>query len=221
MSTSSFFHNKSWSPRDVFDRTRPAPTPDKSASPSAPRRPGGPLAHSTAVDADSRLESKPLPPLPLPTAPLNPNPGRRPYPHLRSMSHPFPQLFDGGKQQRHDYTPNLSSRMDGLLNGAQMLNLAGTDVHRRGGPPAAKDFATGNCMTCASLVRWPRDLKVFKCTICLTINDLPSTPRGMRSGAAPKRDNSGHAEPTPNVSLPRCKQTCILPKSADTHTRLF
>lgn len=35
-----------------------------------------------------------------------------------------------------------------------------------------KDFASGNCMTCGALSRWPKGLKVFKCTLCVTINDL-------------------------------------------------
>jgi E3 ubiquitin-protein ligase HECTD2 len=27
-------------------------------------------------------------------------------------------------------------------------------------------------MTCDSTVRWPKELKVFRCTVCLMINDL-------------------------------------------------
>ncbi|KAH0544830.1 hypothetical protein FGG08_001059 [Glutinoglossum americanum] len=42
------------------------------------------------------------------------------------------------------------------------------------------DLVAGNCMTCDSLVRWPRELNVFRCTICLTINDLkPQAAAGM------------------------------------------
>ncbi|ROV95163.1 hypothetical protein VSDG_05798 [Cytospora chrysosperma] len=39
-------------------------------------------------------------------------------------------------------------------------------------PAGDKDFASGNCMTCGALSRWPKGLKVFKCTLCMTINDL-------------------------------------------------
>lgn len=35
-----------------------------------------------------------------------------------------------------------------------------------------KDLTTGKCMTCDSMVRWPKNLSVFRCTVCLTINDL-------------------------------------------------
>ena len=37
---------------------------------------------------------------------------------------------------------------------------------------SSKEMVTGKCMTCDSLVRWPRELSVFRCTVCLTINDL-------------------------------------------------
>lgn len=35
-----------------------------------------------------------------------------------------------------------------------------------------KDLVTGKCITCNSLVRWPRHLDVFRCTVCLMVNDL-------------------------------------------------
>ena len=35
-----------------------------------------------------------------------------------------------------------------------------------------KEFVTGKCATCDSLVRWPRHLDVFRCTMCLMVNDL-------------------------------------------------
>lgn len=44
-------------------------------------------------------------------------------------------------------------------------------------PVSSKDFVTGTCMTCGSLMRWPKELGVFRCTICATINDLED-PRG-------------------------------------------
>lgn len=33
-------------------------------------------------------------------------------------------------------------------------------------------FVTGKCSTCDSRVRWPRHLDVFRCTVCLMVNDL-------------------------------------------------
>jgi E3 ubiquitin-protein ligase HECTD2 len=56
--------------------------------------------------------------------------------------------------------------------------------HRNGSSIGSRDFATGRCMTCGSLVRWPRELQMFRCTICMTINDLqPLNRDGRRDDA--------------------------------------
>ncbi|KAG0638914.1 hypothetical protein HOY80DRAFT_1137176 [Tuber brumale] len=39
-------------------------------------------------------------------------------------------------------------------------------------------FATGHCMCCDCTVRWPSNLNVFRCTVCMTINDLKPVPSG-------------------------------------------
>ncbi|KAL7902557.1 hypothetical protein HDV63DRAFT_22233 [Trichoderma sp. SZMC 28014] len=88
--------------------------------------------------------------------------------HSRSMSNPFPSLF--GSRKRQGSTSKPSVDVGKASTGSASNKQANT--HRRGSPARSRDFATGNCMTCASLVKWPRDLKVFKCTICMTINDL-------------------------------------------------
>jgi E3 ubiquitin-protein ligase HECTD2 len=91
--------------------------------------------------------------------------------HGRSMSHPFPSLFSA-KKKRHGETAvggSESTDDDGTFP------QAGRNVTQ---PPAGKqkvldkDLMTGKCMTCDSMVRWPKELKVFRCTVCLTINDL-------------------------------------------------
>ena len=38
------------------------------------------------------------------------------------------------------------------------------------------DFASGRCMTCDSDVKWPKEIDVFRCTVCHTINDLKPIP---------------------------------------------
>lgn len=52
-------------------------------------------------------------------------------------------------------------------------------------------------MTCDSTVRWPRDLKVFRCTICLTVNDLePNHAAGEKNqGKDQKKANPGFPVP--------------------------
>ncbi|KAL2021172.1 hypothetical protein VTK56DRAFT_7478 [Thermocarpiscus australiensis] len=108
--------------------------------------------------------------------------------HARSMSHPFPSLFSGWKKK--------SGTMAGSdISGADSDGEAGPSHSARGKPPptrghragssvGSRDFTTGHCMTCGSLLRWPRELHVFKCTICLTINDLQPV------GRDPRRDDA-------------------------------
>ncbi|KAJ4170738.1 putative E3 ubiquitin-protein ligase [Fusarium falciforme] len=92
------------------------------------------------------------------------------------MSQPFPSLFSSKKKRQNSVgapPPDLGFTDDDAAMPRQApKNHARNPSHTRGGPAGSKDFATGNCMTCGSLVRWPRDLKVFKCTICTTVNDL-------------------------------------------------
>lgn len=94
--------------------------------------------------------------------------------HGRSMSNPFPSLFSGKKKKpgRAFAGQTYSGSSD---EGIAEPNLPGQPQQARGGRHRAsvsRDFTTGQCMTCGSLVRWPRELFVFRCTICLTINDL-------------------------------------------------
>jgi E3 ubiquitin-protein ligase HECTD2 len=102
-----------------------------------------------------------------PPQPLRPN-------HGRSLSHPFPLLFSNKKKPVRPRAESSSS--DSTDETAQMTNSKRRPqpprTHRSGQSSGSKDFATGHCMTCGSLVRWPRELRVFRCTICLTINDL-------------------------------------------------
>lgn len=137
-------------------------------------------------------------------------PGRSQRPgHSRSMSHPFPSLFSSGrkKQQQQHGADRSSGGVDRSSSDSDFEPLTasskagGRDAtnpnpgplpppmrgHRNGSSVGSRgDFVTGQCMTCASLVRWPSELSVFKCTICLTINDLQPLDR------APKgRDGQG------------------------------
>lgn len=105
-----------------------------------------------------------------------PPPGKsQTYPsHSRSMSHPFPALFSS-KKSRKQNSPDDTTDDDAARHGHStfLSSMAPKKPHR--GPA---DFINGNCMTCSGKVRWPKDLNVFRCTICATINDLaPYTPK--------------------------------------------
>ncbi|KZL77559.1 HECT-domain-containing protein [Colletotrichum tofieldiae] len=112
---------------------------------------------------------------------FHPRRPRRPT-HSRSMSHPFPSLFSS-KKKRPDAALDTDSEDDVPV----MTKPLGNNTHKRGGTNGgSRDFATGNCMTCGSLVRWPRELKVFKCTVCVTINDVHSDQQSARASSGPK-----------------------------------
>ncbi|GAP92360.1 putative HECT-domain-containing protein [Rosellinia necatrix] len=94
--------------------------------------------------------------------------------HSRSMSHPFPSLFSNSKKKKNaaadiefDYDD-----VDDHGHGTKIYSSSSQAAATSRVAPGPADFATGNCMTCAGLVRWPKDLQVFRCTKCLTINDI-------------------------------------------------
>ncbi|KAJ2988767.1 hypothetical protein NUW58_g3807 [Xylaria curta] len=99
--------------------------------------------------------------------------------HSRSMSHPFPSLFSNKKKKSNAADDELGYDDDGDSHGygAKIYSSSSQAANTSRAAPGPGDFATGNCMTCAGLVRWPKELHVFRCTKCLTINDIkPSTP---------------------------------------------
>ncbi|PHH82907.1 hypothetical protein CDD82_4341 [Ophiocordyceps australis] len=118
-------------------------------------------AESSTSDSDSQTPS---------SAHISPR-------HSRSMSNPFPSFFTG-KKRRPDATPRGPPLAE---TDSQHGSMAAHSPRkqRRGVSAANKDhdFTTGNCMACASLVKWPHELTVFKCTICCTINDLVPSDR--------------------------------------------
>ncbi|KAI0203001.1 HECT-domain-containing protein [Astrocystis sublimbata] len=157
-----------------------------------------------------------------------PKPKPKPKPklsstHSRSMSHPFPSLFSSKKKKNaaidnelggddnaddHSFSPKLYSSSSQVAGASRA-------------PTGPVDFATGNCMTCAGLVRWPKELQVFRCTKCLTINDtkplapaprptiraVPTTSRTQPSGTPPV------GVPTNTPSLISVEYTRTLVKS--------
>lgn len=147
------------------------------------------------------LRSKPLPELPQPSQ----------ISHSRSFSHPFPSFFGGKKhekkaqQQRAQDEIDSSEDESSWAKGYTTKNKKATRA--AAAPTPTKQPATGNCITCDSVLRWPQDLKTFRCTTCLTINDLEpieTQPSTHPAGGAYRR-------PMP-VSLERTKRlidTCI------------
>ncbi|KAK5101614.1 putative E3 ubiquitin-protein ligase [Lithohypha guttulata] len=160
----------------------------------------------------------PAPPLSLPNDYEIPSLRSKPLPddvsqnqlgHTRSLSHPFP-LFFGGKRSEKKPTPRddeIDSSEDGSLHptgSGSKIRIAQRNGSKRVAS-ATKQPATGKCMTCDSTVRWPQDLKVFRCSTCLTINDL-EPPDGLRqAGQGQTTVNGAHRKPMP-VSLERTRK---------------
>lgn len=121
--------------------------------------------------------------------PPGPTPHRRT--HARSLSHPFPSIL-----------PSNAKRSDKKVTKKDFLDSDDDDEvtyvpEPRSSSPRkrwtpAEDFVSGKCMTCNSTVRWPRNLKVFRCTVCLTVNDLEPCPASYD----PPLDH-GHPPPPP------------------------
>ncbi|OTB12914.1 hypothetical protein K445DRAFT_320409 [Daldinia sp. EC12] len=108
----------------------------------------------------------------------------RPAQHSRSMSHPFPSLFSSKKKK--NARPDDESGSGDFTADIGPKPIPQQNMAPRMIPRGPQDFATGNCMTCASLVRWPKELYIFRCTICLTINDLkPYDPAASHTGIQP------------------------------------
>ncbi|KAG2027912.1 hypothetical protein GB937_000359 [Aspergillus fischeri] len=93
--------------------------------------------------------------------------------HSRSISHPFPSAFGGKKRNPNPGFLDSDSDDDDV----EVTHLPDvlSSSPRKGSSrplPGGEAISTGKCMTCNSTVRWPRGLKVFRCTECLTVNDL-------------------------------------------------
>lgn len=136
--------------------------------------------------------------------------------HGRSISHPFPSLFSNKKKHHGEPAPvaGVESADEDSISPSATRTLTqnptptSTPKHKQKVPD--KDLKTGKCMTCDSMVRWPKELKVFRCTVCSMINDLKPValearrgdwhraPAAARAGTYPK---SGYAQKS-ILSLP-------------------
>ncbi|EGX93166.1 ubiquitin-protein ligase (Hul4), putative [Cordyceps militaris CM01] len=169
--------------------------PDSSARPPGPR--GGPtdFPSSNAIRSRVQYSTSPAPERP-PPVPPKPTQTR----HSRSMSHPFPSMNNVAEVPSSSHfaqTRLPDERRDGRTMARQMdsglRKVAGT---------SGKDFATGSCMTCGGLVRWPSNLTAFKCTTCATVNDLESVDDYDTPGAH-RRDESASGVTQKNAEFGR------------------
>ncbi|RMD44638.1 hypothetical protein DV735_g589, partial [Chaetothyriales sp. CBS 134920] len=123
-----------------------------------------------------------------------------PSQHNRSLSHPFPSFFSSkkpDKKQAQRHVPRTedvhSDLAQALPAGVKVPSTPTTNMTtgKAALARADKQPVTGKCMTCDSTVRWPQGLKVYRCTTCLTINDLEpyvdSRAEGAWTGGSSRR----------------------------------
>ena len=119
---------------------------------------------------------------PLVTTELSPssNAASRPH-HGRSISHPFPSLFGNGKRtDRKVDLDQLEAELDALNDDTGIVpgnEITRSSSEKEKSQPHENDLVVGKCATCDSLVRWPRHLDVYRCSVCLMINDLKQAVR--------------------------------------------
>jgi E3 ubiquitin-protein ligase HECTD2 len=101
--------------------------------------------------------------------------------HGRSLSHPIVSLFNGKKKRNGDHGTGFESTDDDTVSPAQVRQVTQNPTAKPVKVPG-KDLLTGKCMTCDSMVRWPKNLNVFRCTVCMTINDLKPIMLEARRG---------------------------------------
>lgn len=96
--------------------------------------------------------------------------------HGRSIGHPFPLLRNKKKDTRLEdqiETHGMAVPNDQALNVVHGVSTKPTiTAHRGSVHNVDTELMSGKCFTCDSSVRWPKNLSVFRCTICLMINDL-------------------------------------------------
>lgn len=201
----------SWPPRGNPDDFPPGDPRGQIAGASSNRR----------RDADLDRPLPPPPPIPsqsyeIPTLrrkPLPASPGSSaPLKHSRSLSHPFPSIFgkkrsvkkntfDEDDSDQHQYTNSQSP----TKNGGVSSNSSSKNP-LRAPTKADREPVTGQCMTCDSTVRWPQGLKVYRCTTCLTINDLePLSVDRKESGTAGRDGVSPQSGRPATLSIQRTR----------------
>ncbi|KAB5585348.1 hypothetical protein GE09DRAFT_23016 [Coniochaeta sp. 2T2.1] len=169
----------------------------------------GSQLHVSSSSEDEQLQPS------KPSRPSKPPRPSRPR-HGRSLSHPFPLLFANKKKKQARQTSEDSDdtdSTDGIMSNTKSKPQPQPQrSHRKGQNSGSRDFATGHCMTCGSLVRWPRELHVFRCTICLTINDLqPISQEERREHTS--RDRSATEDGSPRPQPPPRNNKLSAPNS--------
>ena len=108
------------------------------------------------------------------------NPVHRPSGHGRSLSHPFISVSGSASEMKREFYN--SNKRQGEHTAARHARDIPPAAHVSGPAwPVANDRRrsngglegiVGRCTTCGTKLRWPPNILVFRCTVCLMINDI-------------------------------------------------
>ena len=121
--------------------------------------------------------------------------------HERSHSHPFPSIFGSGKRTDRKAEVDLQDDTIDDFHDSSVLSpglaFKGYMASENGVPQqyAENDLVTGKCSTCDSVMRWPRHIHMFRCTVCLMINDLKPLTGSAEKLHAPKASDPSSMSP--------------------------
>lgn len=167
-----------------------------SQPPGVPEPPASDHSHSVKNEVDDRVFVSVSPSdriQPRQTSSQSPR-------HGRSLSHPLASLL--GHSQKND-----SRYRDGTKVGGQndSIHQSRLNTNRESGchgpsnalTPKARDveLVSGRCATCDSTVKWPKHLSVFRCTICLMVNDLEPMEKRPQVGGMYGQNNEKGTPP--------------------------
>ncbi|KAF3921372.1 hypothetical protein ABW20_dc0108089 [Dactylellina cionopaga] len=123
----------------------------------------------------------------------------------------FPQLDESnvptlyGHQRSKSHVPTGGVAGKNVPLGGEKVEVAPFGAMRRGRSISAMpEMKVGPCMTCASTVRWPTNLTVFRCTVCLGINDLVPFQKTVKLDEKGKgKQNATPTAPPPPIAIER------------------
>jgi E3 ubiquitin-protein ligase HECTD2 len=190
-----------WSSRLLSPSSRNEPASNSvDTNAASPARARSRITETDILENAYGIPSLPPPPHQNYGASRSSKPTRTPS-HGRSMSHPFPSLFSTKKKRHGEITvAGFESTDDDGTSPNAARNIPQQPAGKQMVPD--KDLMTGKCMTCDSMVRWPKELKVFRCTVCLTINDLKPIMLEARRGDGHRAPVTLKAGVYPGPSFP-------------------
>ncbi|KAK6528418.1 putative E3 ubiquitin-protein ligase [Arthrobotrys megalospora] len=125
------------------------------------------------------------------------------YGHQRSKSHVPPGSAGAGGGSGGGLASGSSK---GMPQGGEKVDIAPFGAVRRVGNGSVPEMKVGPCMTCASTVRWPTHLTVFRCTVCLGINDLVPFQKMAKTDEKGKgKQSTTPAPPPPPITVERTR----------------